>query len=71
MPDLTGDPASKGWTCLAVSERDEIWGGTKAVYTVIPDPSKSRNYRYLMWISEDSGMGPYYYREIDVFEKQK
>ncbi|MEI6455661.1 MAG: glycoside hydrolase family 38 C-terminal domain-containing protein [bacterium] len=71
MPDLTGDPATKGWTCLAVSEQEEIWGGAKAVYTIIPDATRPRNFRYLMWISENSGMGPYYYREIDVFEKQK
>jgi len=71
MPDITGDPAARGWTCLAVSEQEEIWGGAKGVYTIIPNATKPRTFRYLMWISEDFGMGPYYYREIDVFEKQK
>lgn len=70
-PDITGNPGSKGWTCLAVSEPAEIWGDAKAVYTIIPNQGKSKNFRYLMWVSEDSGLGPYFFREIDVFEKQK
>jgi len=70
-PDITGDPEPKGWTCLSVNEPDDIWGNAKAVYTIIPDPGRSKYYRYLMLISEDSGMGPYFFREIDLFEKQK
>lgn len=70
-PDITGDPAFKGWTCLSVSEPADIWGNGKAVYTIIPKPGPSRYYRYLMLISEDSGLGPYFFREIDLFEKQK
>jgi len=70
-PDITGNPGSNGWICLSIAEPAEIWGNAKAVYSIIPNPDKSKNYRYLMWVSEDSGMGPYFFREIDVFEKQK
>jgi hypothetical protein len=32
---------------------------------------KPKQYRYLLWVSEDSQHGPFYFREVDVFEKQK
>ena len=50
---------------------EDIWGNSKALYTVIPLPGKSKQYRYLLWVSEDSPHGPFYFREVDVFEKQK
>jgi len=70
-PDITGNPGSKGWTCLAIARPAEIWGNAKAVYTIIPEPGKQKIYHYLMFVNEDSGVGPYFFREIDVFEKQK
>jgi len=70
-PDITGNPGLKGWTCLAIAEPAEVWGNAKAVYTIIPNQGKPKIYRYLMWVSEDSGLGPYFFREIDVFDKQK
>jgi len=68
IPDVTGDPRTTGWSFIATAAPMEIWGDAKAVYRVT---SVSLNkFRYLMWISEDSGYGPYYFREIDIFEKQ-
>ncbi len=67
-PTVTGDPAAAGWTFIAAAEPLEIWGNAKAVYRVVSlSPIR---YRYLMFISEDSGYGPYYFREADVFENQ-
>jgi len=70
-PAVSGDPQTKGWIYLTSTGPAEIWGNSKAVYTITPVTGKSRYYRYLMWVSEDSGIGPYFFREIDVFEKQK
>ncbi|MFZ4521641.1 MAG: alpha-mannosidase [Bacteroidales bacterium] len=70
-PTLKGDPKSSGWSFIALAPPEDIWGNSKALYTVIPLPEKSKQYRYLLWISEDSPYGPFYFREVDVFEKQK
>jgi len=70
-PPVKGDPKTAGWNYLASSVDGEVWGAAKAVYTILPIRGKSHQYRYLMWVSEGSGFGPYVVREIDVFEKQK
>ena len=69
-PAVTGDPKSAGWTMLAEVPQVDMWGNAKAVYRLIPVQGKNPRFRYLMWINEDSGTGPYYFREVDVFEKQ-
>jgi alpha-mannosidase len=68
IPDATGDPNNAGWSFIAEAEPLEIWGDAKALYRIIS--LTTNRFRYLMWISEDSGYGPYYFREVDVFEKQ-
>jgi alpha-mannosidase len=70
-PAIKGDPANAGWNFIALSPPEDIWGNSKALYTIVPLPGKSKQYRYLLWVSEDSPHGPFYFREIDVFEKQK
>jgi alpha-mannosidase len=70
QPDVKGDPKSSGWSFMAYAPPEEIWGNSKALYTVIPLPEKSKQYRYIMWISENTPHGPMYFREVDVFEKQ-
>jgi hypothetical protein len=70
-PPVTGDPKANGWKYLVSASPLDIWGSGKAVYSIVPDKNKPMNCRYLMWVTEDSGHGPYYFREIDVFERQK
>jgi hypothetical protein len=70
-PLVKGDPKAAGWNFIALAAPEDIWGNSKALYTVLPLPEKSKQYRYLLWISEDSPHGPFYFREVDVFEKQK
>jgi len=68
-PDPNGDPKAAGWTYMMSSPPSDVWGNSKALYTIIPNKGKA--WRYLMWVTEDSGHGPYFFREIDVFERQK
>ncbi|MCX6282277.1 MAG: glycosyl hydrolase-related protein [Bacteroidetes bacterium] len=68
-PDVNGNPKSAGWTYLMSVPPCDVWGNSKALYTILPN--KGRTWRYLMWVTEDCGHGPYYFREIDVFERQK
>jgi hypothetical protein len=67
--DPSGDPAAAGWTYIMSVPPADVWSNSKVLYNMLPD--KGQSWRYLMWISEDSGHGPYYFREVDVFEKQK
>jgi alpha-mannosidase len=69
LPPVTGDPKTNGWKYLAMAGPLDIWGNGKAVYSIVPEKKKPLNCRYLMWVSEGSGHGPYYFREIDVFER--
>lgn len=71
LPKITGDPAVAGWSCLARSVPPEVTDNGKILYTVIPDAKNPLTCRYLLWVSEESWHGPCYFREIDVFEKQK
>ncbi|HNW72452.1 MAG: glycoside hydrolase family 38 C-terminal domain-containing protein [Bacteroidales bacterium] len=68
---VTGNPGSAGWDFLGYVQPEDIWGNAKGLYTVKFKKDQPCHYRYLMWISEDSPHGPYYFREVDVFEKQK
>jgi alpha-mannosidase len=68
-PDATGDPKATGWTQILAVPWVDVWGNSKALYTILPEKGKA--WRYLMWVSENSGHGPFYFREIDVFERQK
>jgi alpha-mannosidase len=70
-PEVKGDPKAAGWSFIAIAPPEDVWGNSKALYTVIPLPEKSKQYRYLLWVSEDTPHGPFYFREVDVFEKQK
>ncbi|MCX6245099.1 MAG: glycosyl hydrolase-related protein [Bacteroidetes bacterium] len=70
-PAITGDPKTSGWKYLASLTPLDIWGSGKVVYSLVPDKTKPLTCRYLMWITEESAHGPYYFREVDVFERQK
>ena len=69
-PAITGDPATAGWEFIAWAGPIDIWGYSIGLYTLKNFTGKTKNVRYLLWISEDSPHGPYYFREVDVFEKQ-
>jgi len=69
-PIVKGDPKAAGWSFITLVPAEDIWGNSKALYTLVPTTGKSKQYRYLLWISEASAYGPCYFREIDVFEKQ-
>ena len=69
LPPVTGDPKTNGWKYLALAGPLDVWGNGKVVYSIIPDAKKPLSCRYLMWVSEGSGHGPYFFREIDVFER--
>jgi alpha-mannosidase len=71
LPSVTGDPKASGWSCIARTNPTEIEENGKIIYTIIPDKQTPLNSRFLLWISEASGHGPFYFREIDLFEKQK
>ena len=71
QPPVTGNPKTAGWNYIARSNPPAIEKNGKIVYTIIPNPEAPLNCRYLLWITEESGHGPYYFREVDVFEKQK
>ncbi len=70
-PDVSGDPKAAGWTYLLTIPKPDIWGNGQAVYSILPIMEKNKPYRYFLWVSEDSPHGPQYFREIDIFEKQK
>jgi hypothetical protein len=70
-PDVKGDPKLSGWTYLLTATQPDIWGNSNAVYSILPFRERNKAYRYLLWISEDSPHGPHYFREVDIFEKQK
>jgi hypothetical protein len=71
LPSVTGDPKPADWQYVVSATPVDIWGNSKVVYTVIPEKEKPLTGRYLMWASEESAHGPYYFREVDVFEKEK
>jgi alpha-mannosidase len=68
-PSITGDPKASGWKYLAFVKPVDVWGNSKVVYSLIPEAKTPINCKYVMLVSEASGHGPYYFREIDVFER--
>ncbi len=70
-PEVTGNPGASGWSFIALAPPEDIWGNSKALFTIVALPEKSKQYRYLLWVSENTPHGPFYFREVDVFEKQK
>ncbi len=69
MPSVTGDPKTSGWQYIVSATPLDIWGSGKVSYSIVSLKKASMNYRWIMWVSEDSSHGPYYFREIDVFER--
>jgi alpha-mannosidase len=67
LPSVTGDPKPGEWSYIARAYPVEIWGNGKVVYSIVPEKGKVLSARYLMWISEESQHGPFYFREVDVF----
>ncbi|MCK9423391.1 MAG: alpha-mannosidase [Bacteroidales bacterium] len=70
-PSVKDDPKAAGWNFILLANPADIRGSAKALYTIKDFIDKSNRFRYLMWISEDSPHGPYYFREVDIFEKQQ
>jgi hypothetical protein len=70
-PNEKGDPKAAGWSYLLTVPPQDTWGNSKILFTIKPMKDRSKQYRYLLWVSEDSMHGPCYFREVDVFEKQK
>jgi hypothetical protein len=71
VPSFTGDPKPGEWKYAVSVSPVDIWGNSKVVYTIKPLKGKPLTGRYLMWVTEESSHGPYYFREVDVFERQK
>jgi alpha-mannosidase len=69
LPSVSGDPKAAGWKYLAYARPADVWGNGKIVYSILPDPKMPLNCRYIMWVSENTDYGPYYFREVDVFER--
>ncbi len=67
MPPVTGDPKAAGWKYVVSATPLDIWGSGKVAYSIVPD--MGMQYRWIMWVTEDSSHGPYYFREVDVFER--
>jgi len=68
-PAFTGDPKEEGWSFITFARPLNVWGKGVAGYRILSD--QPNRFRYLMFISEASGHGPVYFREVDVFEKEK
>jgi len=69
LPSLSGNPASQSWNFITFAEPLDLWNGGVSLHRIT---SETRNqYRYLLIISENAGHGPVWFREIDVFEKQR
>jgi len=68
-PAFTGDPKEEGWTFITFPRTLNVWGKGAAGYRILSD--QPNRFRYLMFISEDSGHGPVYFREVDIFEKER
>ena len=69
LPSLSGNPASQSWRFITYAEPLDVWTGGASLHQIT---STSQNrYRYLLIISEHAGHGPVWFREIDVFEKQR
>jgi alpha-mannosidase len=67
LPAVTGDPKPGEWKYVTSVSPVDIWGNGKVVYSIVPEKGQSLSGRYLMWVSEESPHGPYYFREVDVF----
>jgi alpha-mannosidase len=72
-PDPKGDVHAAGWKYLGYIAPVNIWGNGYVLYTLRPEKGVTLRNRYLMLLTEPTGagFGPYYFREIDVFERQK
>jgi alpha-mannosidase len=70
LPTVTGDPKPGEWRYVARANRVDIWGNSKVVYSVVSPEEKPLSGRYLMWVTEECSHSPYFFREVDVFEKE-
>jgi hypothetical protein len=69
-PVITGDPKANGWEYIVSATPLDVEGSGNAVSSIVTEREKAERYRYLMWVSENSAYGPYYFREVDIFESQ-
>ncbi|HTX88370.1 MAG TPA: glycoside hydrolase family 38 C-terminal domain-containing protein [Bacteroidales bacterium] len=69
MPSVEGDPKAAGWKYMVSATPLDVWGSGKVVYSMVPDKAKPQQYRWMMWVTESTDHGPYYFREVDVFER--
>jgi hypothetical protein len=70
-PGITGDPITAGWKFVTWMGPEDIWGNDKSLYTIYPVKGQTMKYRYLMILTENERFGPFYFREADLFEKQR
>jgi alpha-mannosidase len=70
-PGMTGNPLKSGWNFITWMGPEDIWGNDKALYSIYPVKGKTLKYRYLMILTENERFGPFYFREADLFEKQR
>ena len=68
-PNLTGNPSTAGWSLITFVKPMDLWGGGKAVWRILSE--QPTTCRYLLFVSDSGGHGPVFFREVDVFEKQK
>jgi alpha-mannosidase len=69
-PEVKGDPGATGWSYLSYVPPQDTWGSSKILFTIKPIKGNQKQLRYLLFVSENSMHGPFYFREVDVFEKQ-
>lgn len=67
---IKNDPKTSGWDFIAMAPPEDVFDNSKVMYSIILLPGKPKQYRYLLWVSENTPHGPFYFREVDVYEKQ-
>ncbi len=70
-PQFNVDPGGTGWKFLAYSAPEELWGNNKSLIRMTPLAGEKVRCRYLMFVSDNRPYGPFWFREIDVFDKQQ
>jgi len=67
-PDFTDLP-EENWEFIAMIRPIDLWSGGKAVWRILAE--KPLTFRYLLFVSNHSGHGPVYFREMDVWGRGK
>jgi len=72
-PEPKSDPRSKGWQYQGYVAPIDVWSSGPVLYKILPAQGHKLQQRYILLVSEPTGtgFGPYYFREIDLFESQQ